>query len=173
MRGQNVQDSESYERFPPGKVVLCGLFTVAIYALGAYILAGFGIWAPIVYLAYCLWIEVRIMKGSCVSCYYYGKLCGLGRGVLCALVFKQGQRREAAAKRASWLDVLPDFLVVLAPIVGGIVLLVRDFSWPRLAAVIALPVLYMAGNAVIRGAFACKHCKQREIGCPAQELFGG
>jgi hypothetical protein len=166
-----MEKPTTYERFPVGQVVLCGLFTVAIYALGAYILAGFGAWAPIVYVGYCLWIEFRILQASCANCYYYGKLCGLGRGVVCALLFKKGDPDRFLARQPSWRDVLPDMLVVVLPIVGGIVLLVRDFSWTRLGVMIVLLALYFAGNALTRGAFACKHCKQRELGCPAQELF--
>jgi hypothetical protein len=27
------------------------------------------------------------------------------------------------------------------------------------------------GNAVVRSQLACRYCRQREIGCPAQRLF--
>jgi len=38
---------------------------------------------------------------------------------------------------------------------------------------VALVMLSFVGNAVIRGSFACKYCRQREIGCPASRLFAG
>jgi hypothetical protein len=31
--------------------------------------------------------------------------------------------------------------------------------------------LYLGGNAVVRGTFACNYCKQKEIGCTAEKLF--
>jgi hypothetical protein len=34
-----------------------------------------------------------------------------------------------------------------------------------------LGILYFGGNAVRRGSFACKYCKQREIGCPTEKVF--
>jgi hypothetical protein len=40
-------------------------------------------------------------------------------------------------------------------------------------ALAVLIALSFVGNAVLRGSFACKYCKQREIGCPAEKLFGG
>jgi hypothetical protein len=69
--------------------------------------------------------------------------------------------------------MLPDFLVFLVPAVSGIILLVISFEWQLLALVAALFILSFSGNALIRGSFACKYCKQREIGCPAEKLFGG
>jgi hypothetical protein len=44
------------------------------------------------------------------------------------------------ARQSSSRDVLPDLLVVVLSIVGGIVLLVRDFSWARLGAMLVLLV---------------------------------
>jgi hypothetical protein len=38
---------------------------------------------------------------------------------------------------------------------------------------VVLVFLSLAGNAIIRGSFACKYCRQREIGCPAEKLFSG
>jgi hypothetical protein len=69
--------------------------------------------------------------------------------------------------------MLPDFLVFIFPIIGGIVLLVRSFSWLLVVLLAVLIALSFGGNAVIRGQFACKYCKQREIGCPGAKAFGG
>ncbi len=168
-----MEERECYESFPAWIVVLSYLMTVAIYAAGAYALAGLGIVVSVVYLLYCLAIEIRLLKVGCVDCYYYGKRCGPGRGKLCSLLFKRGDPERFAAKQATWLDMLPDFLVLIFPLAGGIVSLVLDFSWLRLAALVVLVALYLGGNAVIRGAFACRYCRQGAIGCPALALFGG
>lgn len=167
-----METTKHYEVFPTWIVILCSLVTISIYALGAYALSGFGILVPVLYLLYCLWIEVRILRGSCVDCYYYGKLCGLGRGKLCSLLFKKGDPQRFVEKQVSWSDMLSDFLVAVFPIIGGIMLLIRDFSWPLLITLAALLIVYLGGNAVTRGSFACKYCKQKEIGCPAEKLFG-
>jgi hypothetical protein len=70
-------------------------------------------------------------------------------------------------------DLAPDFLLFMIPVLAGILLLVRGFSWTDLIFVIALLVLGFAGNALVRGQLACRYCRQREIGCPAEQLFGG
>jgi hypothetical protein len=37
--------------------------------------------------------------------------------------------------------------------------------------ILALLLLGFMGNALVRGQLACRYCKQREIGCPATQLF--
>jgi len=62
-------------------------------------------------------------------------------------------------------------MVLAFPLIGGILLLIRGFTW-RLALLLAVYLaLNLAGNAVIRGSFACKFCRQRKLGCPAEKLF--
>ncbi|MBA7624963.1 hypothetical protein ES703_32383 [subsurface metagenome] len=166
-----MEETNSYENFPIRIALLSNFVAILIYAIGACILAGFGILLSILYLLYCLWIEMRVLKGSCVDCYYYGKVCGLGKGKLCSLLFKKGKPQKYVEKEVSWSKILPDFMIFIFPIVGGIILLVRDFTWLLGAMLAILVILSFVGNAVIRGSFACKYCKQREIGCPAEQLF--
>jgi hypothetical protein len=51
------------------------------------------------------------------------------------------------------------------------VLLIIDFNWVILVMILLLLLLTTVGNAIIRGSLACRHCVQREIGCPAEQLF--
>ena len=67
--------------------------------------------------------------------------------------------------------MIPDFLVLIFPLVGGIIVLIKDFNWLILVLMVILVMLSMGGNALIRGSFACKYCKQKELGCPAEQLF--
>ena len=66
---------------------------------------------------------------------------------------------------------MPDFLVSLIPLGVGIALLVRSFSWLVLLLLIVLLGLASAGTGFVRGQLACKYCRQRELGCPAEQLF--
>ncbi len=161
----------AYERFPMPIVFLSNLLSISIYAIGVYILAGCGIWWAVLYLLYCGWIEMRVLRRSCRNCYYYGKVCAFGKGKLCALLFKKGATRKFAEDQIQWLDLLPDFLVLIFPLVGGIILLVTAFNWILPVLLVALLVLSLGGNAFVRGSFACKYCKQKELGCPAEKLF--
>ena len=161
----------TFENFPTWMALLSSLVSISIYAIGAYVLSGIGILFSILYLIYCLWIEIRVLRVACVNCYYYGRVCGLGRGRVCSLFFKRGDPRKFVEREASLRQILPDFMVSIFPIVGGIILLVRNFTWLLVAMLAILVILSFWGTAVIRGSFACKYCKQREIGCPAEKLF--
>ncbi|OHB73288.1 MAG: hypothetical protein A2Z25_09550 [Planctomycetes bacterium RBG_16_55_9] len=161
----------AYERFPSPIVFLSNLLSISLYAIGVYILGRCGIFWMVLYLLYCGWIEIRLLRHSCASCYYYGKVCAFGKGKLCALLFKKGDPQKFAEVQVRWRDLVPDFLVSIFPLIGGIVLLVMDFNWIILTLLIVLLVLSSAGNAFVRGSFACKYCKQKELGCPAEKLF--
>jgi hypothetical protein len=166
-----MKENRAYDSFSAAIVVPAILVSVSIYVIGAYILKGIGVWLSILYVLYCAWIEFRILKYSCADCYYYGKFCGLGRGKLCSLLFKKGDPQRFINKEVSWYDLLPDFMVSLFPLIGGIILLIKDFNWLLLLLLVIMLALSFGGNAIIRGSFACKYCKQREIGCPAERLF--
>lgn len=166
-----MQNNKAYENFPIWIPLLSCVLSVAIYTLGAFIFYQLTFLLTIFYLLFCLWIEFRILQKSCVNCYYYGKICGLGRGKLCPVFFKKGNPEKFQETEISWKDLIPDFLVLIFPLVGGIIALIMDFTWLVLVLMIVLAVLSLCGNAIIRGSLACKYCKQKELGCPAEQLF--
>lgn len=166
-----MQNNKVYENFPVWIPLLSCVQSIAIYALGAFIFFQIAIIFAVLYLLFCLWIELRILMKSCVNCYYYGKICGLGRGKLSALLFKKGYPESFAETDFSWKDLIPDFLVPVFPLIAGIIVLIIDFTWLILALTAILIVLFFYGNSLIRGSLACKYCKQRELGCPAEQLF--
>jgi len=166
-----MQNNKVYENFPVWIPFLSCILSIAIYTLGAFIFSQLAIIFTFLYLLFCLWIEFRILQKSCVNCCYYGKICGLGRGKLCPLFFKKRDPERFKDKQISWKDLIPDFLVLIFPLVGGIIILSMDFTWPIFILIVILIVLSLGGNALIRGSLACKYCKQRELGCPAEQLF--
>ncbi len=167
-----MESVKTYEHFPVSKVFVAVLVTLSIYALGAAVLSGFGALATALYLLYCIGAEVHVMKKSCIDCYYYGRQCAFGRGRLAALLFRQGDTGRFAAKCISGKDLLPDLFVVLIPLAGGLVLLFKNFSWTTALMLAALLALSTSGNYLVRSRIACKYCRQRELGCPAERFFG-
>jgi len=163
--------NKAYENFPVWIPFLSCVLSISIYSLGAFIFYQLAISFTILYLLFCLWIEFRILQKSCTNCYYYGKICGLGRGKLSPLFFKKGNPENFTERKISWKDLIPDFLVLIFPLVGGIIALIMDFTWLILLLMVILIVLSLYGNAIIRGSLACKYCKQKELGCPAEQLF--
>jgi hypothetical protein len=162
---------ERYEQYPLWIVLLSNFVSISIYAIGGYIIYQLGFIWLVLYLLYVLLQEVRLLKGSCTNCYYYGKLCAFGQGRLSAVFFKKGNNPGRFTKEMTWKDLLPDLLVSLVPILVGTGILIMNFNFLILLLVILLVVLTSAGNGFVRGTLACKFCKQRELGCPAEKLF--
>jgi hypothetical protein len=162
--------TSTFENFPWWMVLVCSAHGLAIYAIGAYLVSGLGLLWLLIYLGYCLVLEIRLLRGSCRYCYYYGKRCGFGKGRLCARIFRQAPR-PSGAKQITWWHVVPDFLVSLVPLAVGIGLQFRAFTWTGLLSVCALILLASIGAGFVRGQLACKFCAQRELGCPAERLF--
>ncbi len=163
--------NRTYESFPLWIPSVSCTQCLIVYFLGAYIMLQLGVLFAGLYAFFCVWVEYRIMRGSCVHCYYYGKLCGLGRGKLAAALFKKGDPAKFTDRDVSWKDMVPDFLVLIFPLAGGAAHLIKDFTWTMLVLLVILAFVSLAGNAFIRGSLACKYCKQRELGCPALDLF--
>ncbi|MDD2666841.1 MAG: hypothetical protein PHD13_07480 [Methanocellales archaeon] len=166
-----MKHPEYYENYPHRVIIISNFFSIAIYLMGAFIIYQLGsIWL-VIYLLYVLWTEIRILRRSCVNCYYYGKYCAFGKGKLSYLLFKKGDSKRFIQYEITWKDVIPDFMVSIIPILVGIVILIIDFNWFLLIMIIILALLTFVGNALIRCSLACKYCKQRKIGCPAEQLF--
>jgi hypothetical protein len=163
--------SEVFDVFPTWMALIGLGLAWAIYALGVYVLSHLGVPVGLAYLGYCVFMEVAIVRRSCAHCYYYGKMCGLGRGRLCSLVVKRGDPSKFLRREFSFLCLIPDLLVSIIPLVGGIVALVRHFNWGVLVAMVAILVLASFGTGLVRGNLACRYCAQRELGCPAEKWF--
>jgi hypothetical protein len=160
-----------YENYPFWMIAVAGGLSLAVYAVGAYVMAQLGIWFAAAYLGYCVFVELQLYRGSCVNCYYYGKFCGFGKGKICSFLFSRGDPVKFARRNPTWKDLLPDMLVLIFPLLGGVVKLIAGFEWVVLAAILLLLFLASLGNAFVRGSLACKHCKQCEAGCPAAKFF--
>ena len=163
--------TKSYENFPLWIPFIAIFVSIISYSIGALIISRFGIIFSILYLIYCIGAELLVIIRSCKDCWYYGKICGLGRGKIVPLFVKKGDTKKFAERDISVVHMLPDFLVVIFPLIAGIILSILDFSILILIMMIVLIFLFFGGTAFIRGSFACKYCKQKEIGCPADKIF--
>jgi hypothetical protein len=160
-----------YDQYPVWMVLASNFLSFSMYLAGAIILYQLGLIWLVLYVLFVLLLEFRLVRGHCVDCYYYGKTCAFAKGRLSSLFFPKGTPEHFSRRLITKKDLIPDFLVFFIPLVVGSALLIREFSWILLILVIALFILGFAGNAVVRGQIACRYCRQKEIGCPAQRLF--
>ncbi len=166
-----MKGTRFYEEYPIWIVALSNSASVAIYLIGAFIIYQFGLVWMALYLFYIGLLEIRVLKWHCVDCYYYGKACAFGKGKLSALLFNKGDPSKFCRMKITMKDIIPDFAVFIIPTAVGAMILLANFSWLILALTASLFLLGFAGNALVRGRLACRFCKQRELGCPAEQLF--
>jgi len=166
-----MQEPGCIENYPLAIVIGSNLLSLLIYVIGAFILLQFSIIWVICYVIFILLLEFRLLSGHCVDCYYYGRTCAFGKGRLSSLFFGKGNPEKFTRMILTWKDIVPDFLVFIIPVLAGILLMIQEFTWTVLILVIALFLLGFLGNALVRGQLACRYCKQRDIGCPAEQLF--
>jgi len=166
-----MKKEQCYENYPFWIVFFSNLVSIAIYLIGAFIIYQIGLIWLILYLIFIGILEFRLIKGHCINCYYYGKTCAFGKGKISSIFFKKGDVGKFCKKHMTWKDIVPDFMVSLIPAIIGIILLIKDFNWILLSLVLILFILTFVGNGIIRSQLACKYCKQRKLGCPAEQLF--
>jgi hypothetical protein len=160
-----------FEDYPAWIILLSNLISLGIYIIGSYIMFQVGILLFTIYILYLFTCQFKVMKKSCINCYYYGKWCAFGLGKLSTLFFKKSKSSALSNKQVGWKDLLPDFLVSLVPIIFGVYILVQKFDLVILIFVTALFLLSSFGNSFVRRKLACKYCRQKELGCPAEKLF--
>jgi len=165
-----MEEVKCYKNYPYWIIIVSNLLTLSIYTIGITIIKPLGIIWLLIYLAYLVFLEIRLLKKSCVHCYYYGKFCAFGKGKICSLFFKKGNK-EGFTGNFTWKDLIPDMLVAIIPVIIGIVRLIMDFNWILLFLIVLLFLLVSTGNGLVRGSLACKYCRQREINCPAEKMF--
>ena len=164
-------DNITHDEFPLSLVLFCIAVSISIYIVGSYLIAPLGGIFVVLYLLYCLWMELRVLIKSCRDCYYYGKLCAFGKGKICSLLFKKGASERSITKEITWIHLIPDFLVSLIPLVIGGLYLVESFTWLRLSLILVLVIIAFPVTGFMRGSISCKFCRQKEMGCPAVLLF--
>lgn len=166
-----MKQEKCFENYPLWIVFFSNLVSITIYLIGAFIIYQVGFIWLILYLIFVLSLEFRLIRWHCINCYYYGKTCAFGKGKLSRVFFKKGNLKDFCKKQITWKDLIPDFMVFLIPAMIGIIILIKDFDWTLLSLIFALFILSFIGSGIIRSQLACKYCKQRRIGCPAQKLF--
>lgn len=163
--------AKSIESYPAFVVIISNLVSVVIYGTGFLLLLKTGILFSFIYLLYVLILEIRLIKNHCTNCYYWGKTCGFGKGRISSLFFRKGDVSRFCNNKITWTNMIPDVLVWLIPFLTGVVLLFQSFNWAVMISMLILLIFSFAGNAFVRGKLTCGVCRQKEIGCPADQLF--
>jgi hypothetical protein len=161
-----------FDSYPLWIVILANILILAVYVAGAYIMFRLSLITGILYVAYLVFFELHYFKEGCSCCFYYGKLCAFGKGIVAAKFFKKGDPKKFCERKLSFKDFIPQILVVLIPLIVGIALLIsRGFNLLILIAMIYPVFSWFVINPILYGKLACIHCKQGSICCPALNFF--
>jgi len=166
-----MDTNKRHENYPNWIVLLSNLVSLGIVALGFLIFLRIHLLFALGYILYFLFLEYRLIRHHCTDCYYFGRTCAFGHGRISAVFFKQGNAAKFCNHSMTWKDIILDILISLLPVLAGIILMVIEFDYFILAATIGIILLTTFGNSFIRGRLACRYCKQRDLGCPAEALF--
>ncbi|MBW3015593.1 hypothetical protein KY330_04165 [Candidatus Woesearchaeota archaeon] len=161
-----------YDKYPLWIVIIVNILLLAVYLAGGFIMFKLNWITGVIFIVYVGLIEIFMYKEACPNCFYYGKRCAFGKGVIAGLIFKKGNPQKFCEKEISFKDFIPQTLTVLVPLIVGIALLIsRGFdTWVVIA--VAYPVIsWFAVNPIVYGKLACPHCKQGSVCCPALKFF--
>ncbi|MGD9276634.1 MAG: hypothetical protein PVJ67_05660 [Candidatus Pacearchaeota archaeon] len=162
---------ELYENYPWKNVLIYNLVTWSVYFAGLFLMFSVHLFAGVLFFVYILFIEYSVYKDGCRHCYYYGKRCVAGRGKIAPLFFKKGNPKKFCEKTLSFKDFIPSLLVAFIPMLAGIYLLIKDFSFLILGLTLWPLIVNFVGNPIVYGELACPHCRQGAKCCPACEYF--
>jgi hypothetical protein len=106
------------------------------------------------------------MRFRCTACFYYGKRCYNGFGLVAAKLFKQQQSDEFQNSKNVMITLVISMVNTFFPIIIGIIDLIIDFSGLTLAILVLYLIASFIPNFLFRPKL-CANCKQGELGCPA------
>jgi len=108
-----------FDSYPLWIIILANILILAVYVAGAYIMFRLSLITGILYVAYLVFLELHYFKEGCSCCFYYGKLCAFGKGIVAAKFFKKGDPKKFCEREVGFKDFIPQILVVLIPLIMG------------------------------------------------------
>ena len=70
-----METRKCYENYPFWMVIISNIVSLSIYIIGGFLVYQIGLIWFLLYILYILILEVKLLRGHCVNCYYFGKTC--------------------------------------------------------------------------------------------------
>lgn len=161
-----IEMCKGVERYSMKWIIGQNLFIIIYFSVGFIGLYSLQInGCPVLSIFYAIFIIVMILivlrKHPCSDCYYYGKRCNTGWGILSAYMFKRNSGNyELGIKLAA---IVWSFATIV-PMIGMIAILIVNFSTYNLLIFILFVILTRINMIIHRK--ACMKCKMKYV-CPA------
>jgi MFS family permease len=149
----------SYDDYPLRIVALNLVEVLAAALVGVVLVAQLGWWAVLLYALVGVLGVILSLAFGCTRCFYYARICGLGLGMLAALVFPKRDESEfgrAGSQTVAWTLV---GMVLALPVAAGLVSVSAGRLVPALAALVVFLAILVAVVMTHRR-MVCGHCRQ-------------
>lgn len=166
------KESQVFENHPFSTILITNCLILLVWFSALYLVWQLGIFWGVLFAVYLLFLEFSIYKQGCSCCCYYGKKCAFGRGKIAPFLVKKDNPEKFCQRKITWFKLLPTILSSLIPVIIGLTLLAKSFSWPILILTLVLVTNWFFINPLIYGRLVCLHCKQGRLCCPANDFFG-
>jgi hypothetical protein len=170
--GSGNGEPEAYDSYPWSSMLAYNLVMLANYLAGLYIVFRIGLVLGMLYLVYLVIMEFSVYREGCINCFYYGKRCVAGKGLVAGKLFRRGNPRRFCEKKVTVKSLIPQMAIVAVPLAGGAWLLWTGFEWLILGLMMVPVLTWFIGNPLVYGKLACPHCRQGRICCPVNDFFG-
>jgi hypothetical protein len=158
----------------PVTIVCMSIFIMLLsYSLGALSFFLIAPWLAIMYGLVCVLSILAGMRFRCIYCYYYGKTCASGLGLLTGRFFKKGNANEFGDTKNLVVPGVLDIILLISPLIGLFYVLAVSYSWPYLLLLIMYLLVAVFLGFISKKRMTCRHCKQGQLGCPAYDGMRG
>ena len=154
------------EFYSPKIICMNLLLTFLSYSIGTLVIYSFNSIMGLFYAIFCILTIFISLKLRCSYCFYYGKRCGFGFGILSKIFFSQGESKEFNNSKNVIPVLIFSMCVSIIPVIVGIILLIVNFSVFHLIYFILYILVAFLPNFFIRSK-VCEYCEQGKLGCPA------
>ena len=163
---------ELYENYPWSTVITYKTIMGSIFISGLFLTYLINPFLSLAFFLYLLYMEFSVYKEGCQYCYYYGKRCFSGRGLIVKHLYKKGDPKVFCARTMEFKDFLPHMVVAFVPaIAAGYLFFTQGLDLVYVGVGIWPLLVNFVGNQFIYGQMACPHCKQGAKCCPAVDYF--
>ncbi len=151
--------NSNYEKYPLQQVVFRNILNILTILTGCIILNVVDTVFVILYLVYYLFFIIWSLYFRCKFCYYYGKRCASGFGLIVPFFFKKGSEYNFIKNNKYSLPIIVFFI---APTIASIYLLFTNFSYSIVILQGLLIVLCFGLARVYYIRYGCRQCKQKD-----------
>jgi hypothetical protein len=165
----NGKLENGFSEYPLGWVIGQNLFFMFYFGIGFVGMLPVKIYSfPLISFLYAAFLILMLLfvlrKHLCTNCYYYGKRCSTGWGILSSLMFNQ---RTGNYKLGIMLANITWGIATLLPVIIGAILVILDFTI-REALILGMFII-LTPISFLFHKNSCGRCRMRGI-CPASMI---